>query len=382
MSLRVLVAAHGHPALTRGGAEITAYALFRALLEAGHDAFFLGCKRGHPGAPLATPIFQLFDDPREYLYGGGDYDWLRLANRDPAFPEAFRRLLRDTRPDILHFHHVMTFGVEAAFIAKRALPDLRVVLTLHEYMLACHHHGQMVKRPSRALCYRARPDECHGCFPEIAAEDFALRTVYLRRMLESVDAFVSPSRFLAERMIAWGLPAEKTTILPNMIPLPPKDSCESPARVPGVFTVGFFGQISALKGVGVLLDAAALLWEAGRRDIVFRIHGTMEGTPADLLDDLPERLRRPIPNVVVAGPYQPEQVYNLMSAVDVVCAPSVWWENTPLVFEEAHRAGRPLLYPKISGLSDQALKSDRPFNIGSAQDLATSVCVLQDREGP
>ena len=384
--MRVLVASHGHPAATRGGAELAAYTLFKALCEAGHEAFFLGAQRGRTEACLGEPITQPFHDRREYLYVGGAFDWFRLTNHDRDFPRAFTALLSELRPDVLHLHHVLEFGVESILLARRALPDIRIVLTLHEYVLICHHHGQMIKRPSRALCVRSGSHECHGCFPELAPSDFTLRRLYLDRFLKLVDEFVAPSRFLANRMIDWGIPESRICFIPNLVApsaVALKASVSSlfvtgektPPRMPdGRLIVGFFGQISALKGVGVLLDAAAMLHRAGRTDIEFEIHGTTLGQPPELLDDLLGRLADPLPNVRVRGPYLPEQVDKLMADVDVVCVPSIWWENAPTVIAEAHRVGRPVVCSDIGGMAEMATVGDEIFRVGTPASL---VSVLQ-----
>ncbi len=375
--MRVLVASHGHPAVTRGGAEIAAYAQFQALCaEPEVEAFFLGCQRGRPEPCLGEPITQPFEDAREYLYVGGAFDWFRLANHDPSFPGAFTALLHHLRPDVLHLHHVLEFGIDSLLLARRALPRLRIVLTLHEYLLICHHHGQMVKRPSRALCVRARPDECHACFPEHQPSDFVLRALYLRRFLDLVDEFVAPSRFLARRLLAWGLPEARLHVRPNA------GRAGGPARPrpnDGMTVVGFFGQISALKGVGLLLDAAALLQEAGRRDVRLEIHGTAAGQPPELLDDLPARLAAPPRNLRVVGPYLPEDVDGLMAGVDAVCVPSLWWENAPTVMAEAHRAGRTVICSDIGGMAEHAREGDLLFRTGVAADLAAVITRLADR---
>ncbi len=375
----MLVASHGHPAVTRGGAEIAAYMQFQALAEEpGTEAFFLGSQRGRPEPCRGEPISQPFEDTREYLYVGGAFDWFRLANHDPTFPRAFTALLHALQPDILHLHHVLEFGVESLLLARRALPRLRIVLTLHEYLLICHHHGQMIKRPSRALCHRARPDECHACFPELEPSDFTLRTLYIRRFLDLVDEFVAPSRFLAERLVAWGLPTARVRISRNLV----RPGRPAPTRQPdGMLVVGFFGQISALKGVGLLLDAATLLQEAGRRDVRFEIHGTMAGQPAELLDDLPARLATPPRIVRISGPYLPEQVDDLMAGVDAVCVPSVWWENAPTVMAEAHRNHRMVICSDIGGMAECAAETDVMFRAGVAADLAAAIMRLADFAG-
>ena len=88
---------------------------------------------------------------------------------------------------------------EAIRAARRALgPSVPIVLTLHEYLSICHHHGQMVT-PGGALCERASALACGQCFPEVGAGRLRRRELFLKSFYRQVDAFVSPSRFLADR---------------------------------------------------------------------------------------------------------------------------------------------------------------------------------------
>jgi glycosyltransferase involved in cell wall biosynthesis len=130
--------------------------------------------------------------------------------------------------------------------------------------------------------------------------------------------------------------------------------------------------------VDVLLDAAALLHEAGRRDIIFEIHGSAARQPAALLDDLPARLAGRLPNVRVRGPYLPEQVDTLMAGVDAVCVPSVWWENAPVVMAEARRNGVPVVCSDIGGMAEMAGEGDRLFRVGVAADLAEAILAVAE----
>jgi hypothetical protein len=69
----------------------------------------------------------------------------------------FERFLRDLQPDVVNFHHVMGFGVQAIRAARRALGDVPIVMTLHEYLPICAHHGQMIKARSGRCARRPRP---------------------------------------------------------------------------------------------------------------------------------------------------------------------------------------------------------------------------------
>ena len=250
------MASHSHPQITKGGAEIAAHQLFRNLAERkDFDAYFLGCDRSAGGGRLGAVFTQPFSD-RDYVYATGEFDWFKFANRDARFPAHFERLLRELTPEVIHFHHYINFGVEVFHHVKRVLPRCGIVVTLHEYLGICHHLGQMITRPHRNLCHAASEARCNVCFPEFSKSDFFLRKKYIMRFLDLVDEFISPSHFLAERYTAWGIPPKKLRVIENLIPeTPPTDAPRGHLRERPL-RIGFFGQISALKGINVLLDAA------------------------------------------------------------------------------------------------------------------------------
>ena len=66
--------------------------------------------------------------------------------------------------------------------------------------------GQMLKTNGR-LCTVSSPAECAACFPDFTPGKFFLREKMFKAFFGFVDHFISPSRFLADRYIAWGVPA-------------------------------------------------------------------------------------------------------------------------------------------------------------------------------
>ena len=53
------------------------------------------------------------------------------------------------------------------------------------------------------------------------------------------------------------------------------------------------------------------------------------------------------------GPYQNEAVDRLMQTVDVVLVASTWWENSPVVIQEALRNRRPIICSDIGGMAEK-----------------------------
>jgi len=370
--LRVLMASHAHPRLSRGGSEIAAFHLYEALSNnLASECWFLGCSQDDSAARAGVPITQPFQE-REFVYSIGEFDWFKFANRDSRFPKAFTELLKELQPNVVHFHHFLNFGVEAFQLCREALPQARIVLTVHEYLLLCHHYGQMVTKGLQLLCNESAPRSCHSCFPEIAASDFFLRELYCQRFLSYVDHFVAPSQFLADRLVKWGLPAKKISVIENL--LPDAAISDISTTLPRTnLRAGFFGQISRLKGINVLLDAARLLERDGDSAISIDIYGEYRGQPPEFQAEFLERLAGAGLNVTYHGPYQSTDVTQLMRQVDAIIVPSIWWENSPLVIQEALRARRPIICSNIGGMAEKVRQGmdGWHFPVGNAVSLAS-----------
>jgi len=382
-SLRVLIACHSHPQLSKGGAEIAAYELFSALGKRPKTAaWFLGCMRNALNHKLGATISQPFSE-REYLYAAGAFDWFKFSNADPRFPTEFRALLETLRPDILHFHHYLNFGVEAFLHVRETLPNCKIILTLHEYLALCHHFGQMVTKQSRTLCYESSPMLCGRCFQDIAPSDFFLRKLYIQRFFDLVDHFVAPSEFLAERYVEWGLPRERISVIENVIAQPILNRPAAGPRTSGdLLRVGFFGQISLLKGINILIEAAEILEQREVHNVVFEIYGDYSGQPPEFQADFLARLSKVGRNVKFHGPYDQQRVDKLMQSVDLVLTPSIWWENSPVVIQEALRNRRPVICSDIGGMAEKIRDGVDGFHFPVGNSVALASLVLRIAGSP
>ncbi len=375
--LRVLVCSHSHPKISHGGGEIAAFRLF-CELEAHPDieAWFLGCNTqpgaGRDGIALTQPF-----SPREYVYStNGQFDWFRFANSDPRLPGELEALLEELRPDIVHLHHYVNYGVEVLLTIRRTLPQARIVVTLHEYLAICNHFGQMVKRGHFSLCDQASLAACQACFPERDESDFFMRDRYIKLFFDHVDRFVSPSRFLADRYTIWGIRPDRISVIENIIasaePIVPAQEQPAAAGDRAPLRIGFFGQISNLKGIGILMEAAAILAEDTATKISFDIFGDYKGQPLPFQEEFLAQLAKVSRNVNYRGAYRQDRVDQLMRGVDAVLVPSIWWENSPVVIQEAFRNNRPVICSDIGGMAEKVRdKVDGyHFPVGSGLELS------------
>jgi glycosyltransferase involved in cell wall biosynthesis len=144
--------------------------------------------------------------------------------------------------------------------------------------------------------------------------------------------------------------------------------------------VGFFGQISKLKGIGVLLDCAAALAEQTEAKISINIFGDYRGQPKAFQDEFLTQLAKVTRNVNYRGPYRQAEVDRLMGSMDAVVVPSIWWENSPVVIQEALRNNRPILCSDIGGMAEKVRNGvdGLHFSVGSGLELSYLLLRLHD----
>jgi glycosyltransferase involved in cell wall biosynthesis len=371
--MKVLVIAHGHPDFSIGGAELAAYNLFDALKNKPQvdTAYFLArtdmASINHGAITMRRP--------GEYLWRQDLIDWfkLRTHNVDAVHAE-FREFLLTKRPDVIFMHHYVHLGVEIMREIRHTLPQCKLLLTLHEYAAICNRNGQMVKNKTNRFCYRESIQDCHACFPEFTPEDFWMRRHYVQRHFEAADGFVSPSHFLLDRYVEWGIPRDRIWMIENGQPA--FDSVpQAPSQTARTARVGYFGQITEYKGVDVLLNAVHQMQPEARMRLSLEIHAAKLEMQGSWLVELIDKLRLPLiaeGTLRWVGPYERTELHRRMSKVDWVVVPSIWWENSPMVIQEAFACGRPVICSNIGGMAEKVRDGvdGLHFEARNALDLA------------
>ena len=352
MSQRVLVVAHNHPDFHPGGTEIVAHELFQAYKRAGWDGLFLAAtNQVHREQRPGTNLQAVGDASDEIVLWAGHFDRLRMSQVDlhGVVPD-LTRLLEEFRPDVVEIHHLLLIGIEFPALVRRVLPKTRIVMMLHDYYPICAHEGLMVRRHDRARCLTPSPDNCHQCFPEIPAATFFLRKLNLQAHLDLIDAFISPSRFLKERFVEWGIAPDRIEIIANGHPAGEAAS-ERNAHGGARNVFGYFGNLNRWKGVLPLLDACRILADEGV-EFEMRVHGAPLFQSPEFLAELDAGFAAARGPVRRMGRYQRADIPGLMADIDWVVVPSVWWENAPLTIGEAQFHRRPVIASGIGGMAE------------------------------
>jgi glycosyltransferase involved in cell wall biosynthesis len=356
---KVLYVCHGHPRVRPGGAEAYALELYEAMRDSLRFEPLLLARTGKPHSNIAryhegTLLTGVDGDPNQYFFYTeySDFDWFLGTPRNR---EVLTRYLSDFlaayRPDVVHFQHTLFIGYEAIRAVRNLLPAAAIMYTLHEFLPICHRQGQLLRVGTEEPCSEESPRRCHECFPDIPPQEFFLRKRFIQEQLSMVDVFLAPSHFLRDRYVDWGIPAEKIRV-EDYGRLPVRERAEPEDR-PERNRLAFFGQLSHYKGINVLLEAMKRLVERGV-DAHLSIHGAnLELQPQEFVDEFHSLLEATEGNVTLVGTYAPEDLPGLLARTDFVVVPSIWWENSPLVIQEAFLHRRPVICSDIGGMAEK-----------------------------
>ena len=399
--MRVLLATHLFPPEHTAGTELYTAELASRLAGRGHQVTVFTTHKDVGREDLSV---------REYSHRGARVveltnnlyleDFRETWDR-PAVTARFEALLDELAPDVLHAQHLLYLSVGCLEAARRR--GVSVLFTLHDFWLECPRMGQLV-HPEGTICQRVDFARCGTCLPSFSwrqsdlaratgralagvhaytgidlaplargalraargwrdstewsppagaeaqrFEDLARdRTEELRRrVLASVQRFLAPSRFLRERFVAWGIPAERIAHLPTGVDrktFAPRERERSDR-----LRVTFLGTLVPLKGAHVLLEAWGRLAPEVRGRGELALFGPDDHAP-EYVAALGERAAAV--GARLGGPLARGSVAATLARTDLLVVPSLWYENRPLVVLEALAARVPLVVSDLGGMGE------------------------------
>lgn len=387
--LKILLTVHQFLPEYFSGTEILTYSVAKELLKRGHEVFVL---TGFP-ARTQLPDEERFDEYEHegirvfrfhhaYVPMGGQTAVTEVEYDNHLAARYFARLVRDLKPDVVHFFHLSRLGGGLIDVAVKAgipaystptdfwsvcptsqllLKDGRVCAGPSRFGGNCVKHvAELTRGPAVGRAARLTPTfaadivaglTAKGALPnypmsrEVAA--MARRRPFLVERLNWLAGIVSPTKLMTDVLTANGVDAAR--IVPSAYGIDvahydAKPVTRDPAKP---LVVGFIGTLARHKGCHVLIDAVRRLDAA---KVQLKIYGNPSDFP-DYVADLKARAGAAA-NIEFCGTFPNAKVAEVLAGVDVLVVPSLWYENTPLVVYSALAAKRPLVISDFPGLAE------------------------------
>jgi len=363
--LKVFHVIHGFPPEYMAGSEVYTYNLCKESAKQHEITVFYR---------FANPFLEEYEIIETVFHGLSIYQinlpivahCFQKRYQNPSVENAFKIILEKINPDIVHVSHLNYLSSTLLkIIKKRGIP---IVFTLHDFWLMCPR-GQLI-HTDHSICEEINVEKCATCvenyFPtkEDARLGIIAREKYMKNIVENVDVFIAPSNFLRERFIDWGIPASKIVYSDYGFNT---NYFNDFKKVPSnKIRFGFTGRIIPVKGVQLLIQAFNRL---DGENAILKIFGKETVGTQYLKKNVKKS------NIEFVGPYNNWEIKKVLSDIDVLVVPSIWYENSPLVIHEAFLAKIPVITSNLGGMKELVTdgKNGFLFKVGDVEDLLLKI---------
>ena len=373
---------HGYPPHNFAGTEV--YARSLAIRQAADRDVAVYAR-------IADPLRGLGDASELYDHGvrvrlmvnnfTARSPWTRNALRSPRLERDFDRFLDETKPELLHVHHLA--GHSIGLLERAARRRIRIIYQIQDWWPLCSRSNLFdhARRP----CNGPGLTKCSVCLPLTRIPPvsvwnpclYAYRRRAVKRAFAVVDAFVAGSRFIVESYRRLGLLREdaEVHVLPYGVncPHPPH---EERLVVGHPVRFGFIGSIQPHKGLHIAVEAFRRI---SPDRAVLEIWGDPKIDPAytaELTRDFPPAAR-------MHGRFPEGALDETFGMLDILLVPSLGLESFGLVVREAMCRQVPVLMSRSGALAEISYPGDSRafFEAGNVEMLRKRIEELVDHPG-
>jgi glycosyltransferase involved in cell wall biosynthesis len=334
-------------------------------------------------------------------------DPLRYEFDNPQMAENMQEYIREIQPDIVHVWHAARLSGSIIAAAKEL--GVPVIFTATDFWSVCRvvhlrraDTGELCEGPNRAgtnclRCYIARtnaPQAAKDKYLRNSDAELAIYTTlakspvlkntkygkrirmvtqrnrFLKDAVNSTDKVIAPTKLTRDLLLRNGINSRLLRVSRYGIETSHITAAPPSPEHPSVVRFGFMGGLIRHKGVHTLIRAFRDIPEAMPAEL--KIYGALRRNPQDpaYVDEL-KLLSQGDRRISFVGSFEGEKVGWILSEVDVLVVPSVWYENTPLVIYEAFASGTPVVATDLGGLSEvvEHERNGLLFGVNDARDL-------------
>lgn len=381
--MKILFLTHFYPPNHIGGTENYTHGLAKGLIEAGHQVNVLCVEEWAQGERYwngyTDDVYEGVPARRLKLNWTKAPDVNRYLYDNPLMAQYLKTYLAEWQPDIVHVTSCITLSASVIAVARQV--GLPVVVTLTDFWFICPRvtllrgdgkscdgqvteweclecllNGAKAERwskrvlpPTTAIKFLGAISK-HGGITRLAglrgmAMDISQRRVVLRRALEEAN------RVLIASQVALDLFRRNGFLIPIAIVPYGHDlswlgayTGKSPSSA---VRFGFIGQIAAMKGPQLLIEAFRNAFETGKARLF--IYGNLDKDP--LFSRQLRSLADGCVDIEFRGTYPHAASSQIFADMDVLVVPSLW-NDYPLIINEAFATQTPVIASDFGGMSE------------------------------
>ena len=290
---------------------------------------------------------------------------------------AIKKVICEVKPDVVYIIHFINKLSPSVITGAKEL-GVPVVLRLSDFFLICPCCDFMHNRHICEDCLKYGYKSCikNKCIKNSLAASFirvlAMKTHKWMKVYDKVDAFITPSNYLRQKLISNGFDGKKIVCIPTFA----KDTEieDSSKTIIGDYGL-YFGRISVEKGIETLIKAYKKMPD---KNLV--IMGDDSTSEAIRLKKYVGK--KHLNNIDFIGFKSGNELEEVIQKARFVVIPSIWYDNLPNTALEAFKYSKPIIASNIGSLPE--IVNDKVngllFSPGNIEDLADKIKMIENTE--
>ena len=268
--------------------------------------------------------------------------------------KAIQKEIRDVKPDIVYIIHFVN-KLSPSVIRGAKQMGVPVVLRLSDYFLLCPRFDFLSKTEICEECLKKGYWSCikkrcvKASFFASAIRVLSMKIHKWMNIYKDVDAFITPSEYLKEKLAENGFDAEKIYCIPTFT----LSKTQTDEAIIGDYGL-YFGRITVEKGVDTIVRAYEKL-----PDHQVKIMGDDTTEEAVRLKNYVREHK--ISNIEFIGFKSGEELERMIKKARFVLIPSIWYDNLPNTSLEAFQYGKPVIASDIGSLRELVIDGYNGF---------------------
>jgi glycosyltransferase involved in cell wall biosynthesis len=317
----------------------------------------------------------------------------------------FKKYISDERPDIIHFHELAgSNGITLNHVLFAKQTSAKVIMTFHLSGYSCKT-GTLIQLEKKTCDGVIDLKNCSNCYLQSNGyakfarllttsskflHNFSINTTHwqnkvgtafgvvpiisklkedLNSLVSHCDYVIAISKWYEAILIANGVNQNKIRVIKQAIPLEPSSSISyrKDSEVP--LKLIFLGRISKFKGLHLLIEAVKNI---DPLSVQLSIYGKSNDAFYESSLKLQTASNK---NILWNGKLNQKDVIKTLQQNDVLCLCSTFSEMSPLVIQEAFKAGIPVIASNVYGNSEQISHNTNGllFEFNNVNDLREQI---------
>lgn len=304
-----------------------------------------------------TPYSKYFAKPRskEIMYADTKFSISNMIgtiratiwNYDAA--KRIRKLIRDTKPDVVYVLHEVNH-LSPAIVRAAKKEGVPVIHRISDFFMFCAKYDFLYKTH---ICEECLSGKYMSALKKKCVKGSTFGTLlrvmgmYIHKfsgVFDDVDHYICTCEFSKGKLIQGGIPEEKISFIPTFIEARGIEPCYEHDKY-----FLFLGRMAHQKGAIYAIEA---MNKMKNTDYKLKITGTISNSDDDqaiwkyvVENNLQDK-------VEFVGFQRGESLENLIKSATCIVCPAIWYENMPNTVIEAYAYGKPVIASRLGSLAE------------------------------